>query len=212
MLVLGVAILGLHFLRLLTNRTSTPQPSGLQIGTKAAEQTEGQAEQAAVPYWTEANFRSLLDAAPDAMLVVDTEGIIVVANRQSVALFAYAHEELIGKPVELLIPERFRNKHPQHRTGFFTDPRVRPMGMGLELFAVRSDGAEFPVEISLSPLRTMAGSLAIAAIRDMTERRRAEEQFRGLLESAPDAMVIVDQKGTITLVNSQVEKLFGFSR
>ena len=163
--------------------------------------------------WIEANFRALLDAAPDAMLIVDESGRIVLVNRQTEQLFGYSDSELMGKKVEILVPPRYRAKHPGHRAGYFSgDPHIRPMGAGLNLSGVRKDGTEFPVEISLSPLHTPEGIMVISAIRDVTERRGAEEMFRALLESAPDAMVIVDQRGKIVLVNAQTEQLFGYKR
>jgi PAS domain S-box-containing protein len=160
----------------------------------------------------DARFRGLLEAAPDAMLMVNVAGRIVLVNTQAERLFGAGRSDLLGSAVEELVPESFRGRHPDYRTAYFTDPRPRPMGRGLELFARRRDGSTFPAEISLSPLATEDGIFATAAIRDISDRKKVEAKFRGLLESAPDAMVIVNREGTIELVNGQAEKLFGYSR
>lgn len=161
---------------------------------------------------TEQKLRNLLESAPDAMVIVDKTGIVQLVNTQVENIFGYQKEELIGKPVEALIPIRYRKAHSGHRQGFFSDPKLRPMGAGLELLGLHKSGQEFQVEISLSPLETDEGTLVSAAIRDITERKKAEQKFRNLLESAPDAMVIVDRNGTIQLVNAQLENIFGYQR
>ena len=168
----------------------------------------------------------LIDAAPDAMLAVDADGRILVANREVEALFGYARDELIGQSVEMLVPEQLRAAHVAHRTAYMQVPAVRAMGQGDVLYGRRRDGTQFPAEISLSPVRSGEQLLYVAAIRDATARQQAlieqtrllrqaeaaEARFRGLLESAPDAMVIADMDGRIILVNGQLDTLFGYTR
>jgi PAS domain S-box-containing protein len=130
----------------------------------------------------QARFQSVLDAAPDAMVLVDESGRIALSNSPAEELFGYGREELVGEPVEILVPERFHQAHLGHRARYFASPLTRPMGIGLELWGRRKDGSEFPVEISLSPIVIDGDRLAMAAIRDVTRRRRTEKALEAANE------------------------------
>ena len=156
-------------------------------------------------------FRLAVESAPNSMILVDESGKIVLVNAQTEKLFGYPRSELLGQAIELLVPPRFRAAHPGQRGSFFADPRTRSMGAGRDLFGIRKDGTEVPVEIGLNPLRTEQGSFVLAAVVDITERKRAEERFRVAVESAPNAMLMVDDQGRIVLANASAERLFGYT-
>jgi len=160
----------------------------------------------------DSKFKAFLEAAPDAIVVVDVHGRIVAANALAQSMFGYRREQLLGERVEMLVPEAYRGAHHLDRETYSHAPRTRPMGIDRELRGLRANGEEFPLQISLSPIETEGGTLITSIIRDMTTQRLAEARFRGLLESAPDSIVVVDGAGIITIVNSETERMFGYER
>jgi PAS domain S-box-containing protein len=167
----------------------------------------------------EARYRGLLEAAPDAMVVVNQGGDIVLLNVQAEKQFGYHRDELVGQRVKNIIPEGFAERLIADGTRTAAEALAQQIGTGIELNGRRKDGSEFPIEIMLSPLESADGILVTAAVRDISVRKNAERyllqmeaRYRGLLEAAPDAMVVVNQSGQIALLNVQAEKQFGYSR
>ena len=160
----------------------------------------------------EQRLRLVIEAAPNAMVMVDRRGLITLVNTQTEKLFAYNRAQMLGQPVEMLIPQRFRTHHHAFRDSFFTHPDARAMGAGRDLYGLRGDGREVPIEIGLNPLQMPDGPYVLASVIDITERKRAEERLRLIIEAAPNAMLMTNAQGRIVLVNSQTERLFGYSR
>jgi PAS domain S-box-containing protein len=168
---------------------------------------------------TEARYRGLLEAAPDGMVVVNQAGDIVLLNSRAERQFRYWRDELIGQKVKSIIPEGFAERLVADGTRTAAEALAQQIGTGIELTGRRKDGSEFPIEIMLSPLENAGGILVTAAIRDISVRKEAERhlvqmegKYRGLLEAAPDGMVVVNQSGEIVLLNAQAEKQFGYQR
>ena len=160
----------------------------------------------------EERFRLALESAPSGFVMVDRTGTIVLVNKETERLFGYARDQLLGRSIDLLVPERLRGGHPGYRTEFFAHPQARAMGGDRELHGVRNDGSEIPVEIGLNPIETDEGAFVLASVVDISARKRAEERFRVAVESAPNGMVMIDRSGRIILVNWEIERLFGYAR
>jgi PAS domain S-box-containing protein len=160
----------------------------------------------------EEKLRLIVDAAPNGMILVDRKGEITLVNSQVERVFGYSREELLGQSIEMLVPDAVRAKHPGHRESFDADPKVRSMGAGRDLYGQHKDGRQIPVEIGLNPFTTEGERFVLASIIDITERKRSEERLRLIVEAAPSGMIMVDHSGKIVLVNSQIERLFGYKR
>ena len=189
----------------------------IEIGLNPIDTEEGQMVLSAIVDISsrkrlEQRFRQVVESAPNAMVMINQRGIIEMVNAQAERVFGFSRDEMLGQPVELLVPERFRGNHPNLRNSFFHNPESRPMGAGRDLYGLKKDGSEFPIEIGLNPIETDEGVMVLSAIVDISSRKRLEERFRQVVESAPNAMVMINTRGTIEMVNAQAERLFGFTR
>lgn len=176
-----------------------------------------------IPQWDEETLRAVLESVPDAVIAADASGAMVLVNRQTEELFGYSRDELLGQRVEMLMPLRFRGRHVAQREGYFADPKTRPMGLNLDLWGMRKSGEEFPVEISLSPLRTAKGLLVTTTVRDISLRRQAESQlrhaearYRTLVEEIPAVTFLAALDTSLAFselyVSPQIETLLGFTQ
>lgn len=159
----------------------------------------------------ELSFYLMVEASPNALILLNNLGNIAYLNSFAEKLFQYTKNELIGKNLKILIPSKFKNSHPELIQTYLSNPISRQMGENRELFAVKKNGTEFPVEIGLNPIVTVDGTMILAAIIDITERKKTEKQFHLVVQSVPNAIILVNSQGDITMTNKQTEKQFGYT-
>jgi PAS domain S-box-containing protein len=165
-----------------------------------------------IQFPSEQLFRAVVESSPNGVVMVDAAGEIVLVNRETERLFGYSRDELLGKSIDLLVPHRFSDRHPEFRATFHANPQSRSMGAGRDLFGLRKDGSEVPVEIGLNPIETGGKLFVLASVVDISARKRAEARFRVAVEASPHGMMMVDPAGRIVLVNREIERLFGYPR
>ncbi len=156
--------------------------------------------------------RLAVEACPSGMIMTDAGGKIVLVNAEAERLFGYRREELLDRSIDILVPEAGRALHGGHRASFVAKPEARRMGVGRDLYGVRKDGAQIPVEIGLNPIQTKDGLMVLSAITDISERKLADERFRLVVEACPSGMIMISADGKIVLVNAEAERLFGYAR
>jgi PAS domain S-box-containing protein len=160
----------------------------------------------------ERRLRAAVESSPSGLVMIDSEGRIVLVNREVERLFGYPREELLGRSIDILVPPRFRGPHVDFRQAYLADPKIRRMGAGRELFGLTKSGQEVPVEIGLTPVATEEGMFVLSSIVDLSARKRADERFRVAVEASPNGVVMIDERGTIVLINREVERMFGYPR